>query len=404
MELRRVDSLPPYALGRLRELTLQLRRDGVDVVDLGFGNPDLPPPACALLRLAAAVDDPSNHRYSTSRGLPNLRAAIAERYRAYFNVDLDPEHEVVHTIGAKEGCAHLMWLLLEPGDVALVPTPAYPSHLQAPALAGASVETFPVDPATFIESAAGAYESAVLRHGVRPRVLLFSFPNNPTTATVDPKLMHRIVEFARERSLFLVHDFAYADLGFDGYRPPSLLEVEGARECSVELYTMTKSFSMAGWRSGFALGNAKVLAGFVRLKSWLDYGSFQPLQIAAITALRETPDYPDVLCEQYRARRDVLCAGLEGLGWSVEAPQATMFVWAEIPGPYRSLGSVAFSELLLMDAAVTTSPGVSFGPGGEGFMRFALVENEQRIRQALRGMADFFRMWPRVRQTAGQSS
>jgi alanine-synthesizing transaminase len=399
MELRRVDSLPPYALGRLRELTQQLRRDGVDVVDLGFGNPDLPPPPGALLRLAAAVDDPRNHRYSISRGLPNLRVAIAERYRTHYGVELDPEHEVVHTIGAKEGCAHLMWLLLEPGDIALVPTPAYPSHLQAPALAGAVVETFPVEPATFLDAAAGAYENAVLRHGVRPRVLLFSFPNNPTTAAVDLELMSRIVEFAREHSLFLVHDFAYADLGFDGYQPPSLLEVEGARDCSVELYTMTKSFSMAGWRSGFALGNTKVLGGFVRLKSWLDYGSFQPLQIAAITALRETPEYPDVLCELYRGRRDTLCDGLERLGWSVVAPKATMFVWAGIPEPYESLGSLAFSELLLMEGAVTTSPGVSFGPGGEGFVRLALVENEQRIRQALRGLTDFFLVWPGLRQT-----
>jgi alanine-synthesizing transaminase len=375
-----------------------MRRSGVDVVDLGFGNPDLPPPTRAMLRLAAAVDDPRNHRYSISRGLPNLRAAIAERYQACFGVDLDPEREVVHTIGAKEGCAHLMWLLLEAGDVALVPTPAYPSHLQAPALAGAAVETFPVDPTTFVEAAAGAYESALLRHGVRPRVLLLSFPNNPTTATVDLDFMHRIVEFARNRSLFLVHDFAYADLGFDGYRPPSLLQVEEARECSVELYTLTKSFSMAGWRSGFALGNADVLAGLTRLKSWLDYGSFQPLQIATITALRETPDYPDILREQYRARRDALCSGLERLGWGVARPRATMFVWAEIPKPYRSLGSLAFAELLLREAAVTTSPGVSFGPGGEGFVRFALVENEHRIRQALRNLASFLRAQPELLQ------
>jgi alanine-synthesizing transaminase len=398
VELRRVDSLPPYQLGRLRELTLRMRRSGVDVVDLGFGNPDLPPPTRAVLRLAAAVDDPRNHRYSISRGLPHLRAAIAERYQDRFGVELDPEREVVHTIGAKEGCAHLMWLLLQSGDAALVPTPAYPSHLQAPALAGAAVETFRVDPTTFIEAATEAYLTAVVRSGVKPRVLLFSFPNNPTAASVDLDFMRRIVEFARERSLFLVHDFAYADLGFDGYRPPSLLQVEGARECSVELYTMTKSFSMAGWRSGFALGDADVLAGLTRLKSWLDYGSFQPLQIAAITALREAADYPDVLCEQYSVRRDALCSGLERLGWRVATPLATMFVWAEIPKPYRSLGSLPFAELLLREAAVTTSPGISFGPGGEGFVRFALVENEQRIRQALRSLASFMRAQPELLQ------
>ena len=380
---RRLDGLPPYVFATIRELTLELRRAGEDVVDLGFGNPDLPSPDVAVAKLQEAAAKPHNHRYSASKGIPKLRGACADLYRRRFGVELDPETQVVATMGAKEGLVHLMWTLVEPGDAALVPAPSYPIHIHAPMLAGASVFQVAMAPdQDLFANLADAYARA----SPRPRVLLLSFPHNPTTATVELEFMERVVGFAREREILVVHDFAYADLAFDGHEPPSILQVPGATDVAVELYTLTKSFSMAGWRVGFLVGNAEVCSALARLKSWLDYGTFQPIQIAAITAMNEAPDTPVHVCEVYRSRRDALCDGLDRAGWSFPKPRGTMFAWAPVPEQFAAMGSLAFAEHLAREARVAVSPGSGFGPGGEGFVRFALVENEHRIRQAVRGI------------------
>ena len=384
MSFRRIDDLPPYVFAVIRELTLELRRAGEDVVDLGFGNPDLPSPAVAVEKLAEAARHPRNHRYSTSRGIPNLRAACSALYRRRFGVELDPERQVVATMGAKEGLVHLLWTLLAPGDAALVPSPSYPIHIHAPLLAGAAVTEVPMGPE---EDAFENLRAAFERSRPRPRVLVLSFPHNPTTATVDLDFMTRVVAFAHERELRVVHDFAYADLGYDGYVPPSILQVPGADEVAVELYSLTKGYSMAGWRVGFCAGNAEMVQALARLKGWLDYGMFQPIQIAATVALNEEPAFPEAVAEVYRGRRDVLCDGLARAGWEIARPRATMFAWAPIPASHRGLGSLRFAELLAREARVAVSPGVGFGASGEGHVRFALVENEQRIRQATRGIA-----------------
>jgi alanine-synthesizing transaminase len=383
VDFRRVDSLPPYVLAVIRELTLELRRAGDDVVDLGFGNPDLPSPELAVEKLAEAARNPRNHRYSASRGIPNLRLACANLYQRRFGVRLDPETQVLNTIGAKEGLSHLMWVLLEPGDSALVPSPSYPIHIHAPILAGALVTRVPMGPN---EDLVANLEEAWSRSQPRPRVLILSFPHNPTTTVVDFSFMAHVVAFARERGLLVVHDFAYADLAFDGHEPPSILQVPGAEEVGVELYTLTKSYSMAGWRVGFLVGNAEVVAALARLKSWLDYGTFQPIQIAAIVTMNELPDYPREVATVYQSRRDALCDGLDRIGWSFPKPRGTMFVWAPIPEPYQPLGSLAFAEKLAREAKVAVSPGIGFGPDGDGYVRFALVENEHRILQAVRGI------------------
>jgi len=382
-ELRRVGALPPYVFAAINDLKLELRRAGEDVVDLGFGNPDLPSPPIAVEKLREAAESPRNHRYSSSRGIPNLRRAICALYARRFGVELDPETQALTTIGAKEGLSHLMWVLVQPGDAAVVPGPSYPIHLFAPVFAGAVVEQVAMGPK---EDLFGNVVEAFERSRPRPRVLLLSFPHNPTTATVEADFMQRVVDFARERELVVVHDFAYADLAFDGHTPPSILQAEGAAEVAVELYTLTKSFSMAGWRVGFVVGNAEVVGALARLKSYLDYGTFQPIQIAAIVAMNEAPDFPREVCEVYRSRRDALCDGLARIGWPVARPQGTMFVWAPIPEPYRSLGSLDFAVKLAREARVAVSPGVGFGPGGDGHVRFALVENEQRIGQAVAGL------------------
>jgi alanine-synthesizing transaminase len=383
MELRRVGTLPPYVFAAINELKLELRRAGEDVIDLGFGNPDLPSPEPAVEKLREAVLNPRNHRYSSSRGIPNLRRAVCDLYRRRFGVELDPETQALTTIGAKEGLAHLMWVLVEPGDAAVVPCPSYPIHLFAPVFAGAVVEQVPMGPD---EDLFGNVVEAVERSRPRPRVLILSFPHNPTTATVETDFMQRIVDFAREQELLVVHDFAYADIAFDGHVPPSILQAEGASEVAVELYTLTKSFSMAGWRVGFVLGNAEVVQALARLKSYLDYGTFQPIQIASIVAMNEAPDFPQEVCEVYRSRRDALCDGLDRIGWPIARPRGTMFAWAPIPEPYRSLGSLEFAVKLAREARVAVSPGIGFGPGGDGHVRFALVENEQRIGQAVSGL------------------
>jgi alanine-synthesizing transaminase len=376
-ELRRVDALPPYAFAEVERLKLELRRAGEDVIDLGFGNPDVAPPEVAVEKLREAALLPRNHRYSSSRGLPNLRAAVAELYRDRHGVDLDPETEITMSLGAKEGLVHLLWVLLGPGDVALVPSPSYPIHLFAPGFAGAAVQRVPAD--DFVEGVHEAWEAAQ----PRPRVLICSFPHNPTTACVDREELQRLVDFARERELVLVHDFAYADLAFDGYEPPSVLACEGARDVAVELYSLTKGFSLAGWRIAFVSGRADVVGALARLKSYLDYGSFQPLQIAATVALREARDRPAEVAAIYQGRRDALCDGLARIGWAVPRPKATMFVWARIPTGEEAQ---PFALRLLREAHVAVSPGSGFGADGEGYVRFALVENEQRIAQAVRGI------------------
>jgi alanine-synthesizing transaminase len=383
MELRRVGGLPPYVFATINELKLELRRAGEDVVDLGFGNPDLPSPEPAVEKLREAVLNPRNHRYSASRGIPNLRRAICDLYARRFGVSLDPERQALTTIGAKEGLAHLMWVLVQPGDAAVVPSPSYPIHLFAPAFAGAVVEQVPMGPD---EDLFGNVVEACERSRPQPRALVLSFPHNPTTAVVEADFMQRVVDLARERELIVVHDFAYADIAFDGHVPPSILQAEGAAEVAVELYTLTKSFSMAGWRVGFVVGNAEVVEALARLKSYLDYGTFQPIQIAAIVAMNEVPEFPLEVCEVYRSRRDALCDGLARIGWPVPKPKGTMFVWARIPEPYRTLGSLEFAVKLAREARVAVSPGIGFGESGDGHVRFALVENEHRIGQAVAGL------------------
>jgi alanine-synthesizing transaminase len=383
VQFRRIDALPPYAFAEIDAIKVSLRRAGHDVIDLGFGNPDVPSPEVAVTKLAEAARNPRNHRYSATRGLPRLRRAITDLYQRRFGVELNPETEACVTIGAKEGFSHLMWVLLGPGDTALVPSPSYPIHIWGPILAGAGVHYVRLGPdQDFFSNLHAAWEQA----WPRPRVVVMSFPHNPTGTCVDLEFMTHMVGFARDHGILLVHDFAYADLGFDGYEPPSLLQVPGARDVGVEIYSMTKSFSMAGWRVGFLLGNEEVVGALARLKSYLDYGTFQPIQIASIVAMNEAPDYPRAVNAIYRARRDALIDGLGRLGWAIEPPRGTMFVWAPLPEPYAELGSLEFAKLLVQEAHVAVSPGVGFGPGGEGFVRFALVENEQRIGQAIRGI------------------
>lgn len=391
MEFRRVNGLPPYVFAQINGLKAEARTLGHDVIDFGFGNPDLPSPDVAVAKLAEAANNPRNHRYSASRGIPNLRLAMATRYKALFDVELDPDTEVVTTIGAKEGLTHLMWVLLGPGDSALVPSPSYPIHLAGPGFAGAKVITVPMlDPGAttndpgddFFAGLVEAWEHAE----VKPRVLICSFPHNPTSACVDLAFMTRLVDFALEHELIVCHDFAYADLGFDGYKPPSILQVPRARECCVELYTLTKSFSMAGWRVGFLVGNAEIVAALTKLKSYLDYGTFQPVQIAAIVAMNEATEYPEQLRVIYQSRRDTLIEGLNRIGWDVTAPRGSMFIWAPVPEAYREMGSLDFARFLIESADVATSPGVGFGDGGDGHVRFALIENELRTSQALRNL------------------
>ena len=394
MDFRRINARPPYVFAAINDLKAAARKEGRDVIDMGFGNPDLPSPDVAVEKLAEAVRNPKNHRYSASRGIPPLRLAISNLYERKFGVSIDPDTEVVATIGAKEGLSHLMWVLLGPDDSAIVPSPSYPIHIYAPLFAGAQVhQVRMIDPSlegqgapspgdAFFEGLLTAWDEA----WPKPRVIVASFPHNPTTACVDLAFMERLVAFALEHEVVVVHDFAYADIGFDGYQPPSILQVDGAKECAVELYTLTKSFSMAGWRSGFLVGNAEIVAALTKLKSYLDYGTFQPIQIASIVAMNEVPDYPKEICDIYQQRRNALCEGLTRIGWDVVPPQGTMFVWAPIPEAYKDMGSLELSKFLVREADVATSPGVGFGPGGDGHVRFALIENEQRIAQSIRNL------------------
>lgn len=379
MEFRRIGLLPPYAFAEVNRRKAEVRHSGVDVIDLGFGNPDLPSPDAAVETLIREASDPGNHRYSVSRGIQDLREALAGRYQRRFGVELDPETEVISTIGAKEGLSHLLWTLLQPGDAAIVPEPSYPIHIYAPIIAGAEVRKAPIDSEEYYFDVV----NRMFRNSwPRPRVIIVSFPHNPTAKTVDLGFFEHLVEFAAENEVVVVHDFAYADVAFGDYRPPSILEVPGAKDVAVELYSLTKGHSMAGWRVGFLAGNPEVVGALAKLKSYLDYGTFQPIQIAAAKALATGDEFVLEVNNVYRARRDVLVDGLEEQGWKVDRPEATMFVWAKIPGAYSEMDSLEFSIHLLERAGVAVSPGVGFGETGEGFVRFALVEDGDRIGQA----------------------
>jgi len=380
VEFRRITNLPPYVFTIIDSLKVERRRAGEDVIDLGFGNPDIPSPERAVEKLAEAAHNERNHRYSASKGIPKLRHAVSDLYLRNWGVELDPETEIINTIGAKEGFSHLMWALLGPGDACLVPAPSYPIHIFGPLFTGANVREVPLATGQdFFDTLVERFEYS----WPRPRVIVLSFPHNPTTTCVDLDFMQKIVDFAREREVVLVHDFAYADLGFDGYQPPSIMQAAGAKDVAAEFYSLTKSFSMAGWRVAFCVGNSEVIGALAKLKSYLDYGTFQPIQIAATVVMNEETTYPKEVNGIYASRRDTLVRGLNRLGWEVEPPKGTMFLWAPIPDPYREMGSVDFCTHLVNTTNVALSPGVGFGPGGEGFVRFALVENEHRIRQAI---------------------
>jgi alanine-synthesizing transaminase len=386
MEFRRIPGLPPYVFTIIDTLKVEARRAGRDVVDLGFGNPDLPSPQIAVEKLAEAAHNTRNHRYSASRGIPKLRQAVADHYLRRFGVTLDPDTQVISTIGAKEGFSHLMWVLLQPGDAALVPTPSYPIHIWGPYFAGADARQVPIgdgtDGAGYVDRVMEAWDLG----WPKPRVIVLSFPHNPTTTTVELPDLQRLVDWARERDVVLVHDLAYADMCFDGWTPPSIMQCAGATEVAVELYSMTKSYSMAGWRVAFLVGRQDVVGALAKLKSYLDYGTFQPIQIAATVTLNEATEYPAELSAVYESRRNALVDGLSRIGWDILRPRGTMFAWARIPEPYREMGSIEFAEMLVRDCDVAVSPGVGFGPGGDGHVRFALIENEQRIAQAVRGL------------------
>jgi alanine-synthesizing transaminase len=381
VDFRRIPGLPPYVFTIIDSLKIEARRAGRDVVDLGFGNPDIPSPEIAVGKLAEAAHNVRNHRYSASRGIPKLRQAAADLYRRRFDVVLDPESEVISTIGAKEGFSHLMWVLLQAGDAALVPSPSYPIHIWGPYFAGADARQVAIGTGEdYIANVMNAYDMG----WPRPRVVVLSFPHNPTTATAELGELQRLVDWARERDVILVHDFAYAETAFDGWLPPSILQCEGAMDVAVELYSMTKSFSMAGWRVAFLAGNREVVGALAKLKSYLDYGTFQPVQIAATVTLNEAVDYPREVNAIYESRRNALCDGLDRIGWEIPRPRGTMFAWAPIPEPYAELGSIEFAKLIINECDVAVSPGVGFGPAGDDFVRFALIENEQRIGQAVR--------------------
>ena len=393
MDFRRITNLPPYVFAIINGLKIEARRAGADVIDLGFGNPDIPSPQIAVDKLAESAQIARNHRYSMSKGLPKLREAVSALYQRNWGIELDPETEITNTIGSKEGFSHLMWVLLDRGDAAIVPSPSYPIHIYGPLFAGADLRQVPMrglsDARTrddFTGDFMSSLETAYDVGWPKPRVLVMSFPHNPTGACVDLDFMQQVVDFCLERNMIIVHDFAYADVGFDGYKPPSILQAKNARECAVEFYSMTKSFSMAGWRCAFMVGNAEIVAALVKLKSYLDYGTFQPVQIAATVTMNEASEYPQEVCSIYESRRDALLDGLAKIGWDIPKPKGTMFVWAPIPEAYKDLNSVEFCSLMVRDCDVALSPGSGFGPGGEGFVRFALIENEKRIAQGIRNL------------------
>ena len=387
-EFYRIQKLPPYVFAVINELKAKARAAKMDVVDLGMGNPDGETPKIVVDKLIEAARNPKNHRYSMSRGIPHLREEIARHYKRKYDVDLDSEKEAIVTMGAKDALAHLMFATIGPGDIVVSPNPAYPIHQYGVIMSEGHAHMLPMPNA---ETFLGRLEELYHESPRAPKMLLISFPHNPTTTCVDLEFMTKIVELARKHGTLIVHDFAYADLGFDGYVPPSILQVPGAKEVAVEIFSMSKSYNMAGWRVGYCLGNARMIAALARIKSYLDYGMFQPIQIASIIALRECDEETKKIREVYQHRVDVLVDGLNRAGWPVEKPKGSMFVWAPIPERFRSMGSLDFSKLMMEKALVAVSPGIGFGPMGEGFVRFGLVENEHRIRQATRSIGHFLR-------------
>jgi alanine-synthesizing transaminase len=387
-EFYRIQKLPPYVFAVINEMRAKARAAGSDAIDLGMGNPDGATPRAIVNKLIEAARNPRNHRYSQSRGIPRLREEITRRYKTNYDVDLDPDTEAIVTIGAKDGLAHLLFAVVGPGDVVVSPNPAYPIHQYGVLMAEGCACMLPMpDAATFLDRLHHLYRTA----DRKPKLLLISFPHNPTTTCVDLDFFAEIVRLAHQYGTLVVHDFAYADLGFDGYKPPSILQIPGAKDVAVEIFSLSKSYNMAGWRVGFCLGNRKMIAALARIKSYLDYGVFQPVQIASIIALRECEEDTKKICAVYQKRRDVLVTGLKRALWPVEKPRGSMFVWAPIPERYREIGSLEFCKLLLEKALVAVSPGIGFGPMGEGHVRFALVENDQRIRQATRAIGQFLK-------------
>lgn len=382
----RIQKLPPYVFAVINEMKAKARAAQIDVVDMGMGNPDGPTPRAVVSKLVEAARNPRNHRYSLSKGIPNLRAEIVKRYHSNYGVDLDPESEAIVTIGAKDALAHLLFAVIGPGDVVVSPNPCYPIHQYGVIMAEGQACTLPMpDPATFLNRLEDIYQKSARK----PNMILISFPHNPTTQCVDLDFFKEIVRLAAHHGTIVVHDFAYADICFDGYKAPSLLQVEGAKEIGVEIFSLSKSYNMAGWRVGFCLGNRKLIAALARIKSYLDYGVFQPIQIASIIALRECEEDTRKICTTYQKRRDVLVQGLNRAGWPVEKPRGSMFVWAPIPEPFRALGSLEFAKLLMEKAMVAVSPGIGFGPLGEGHVRFGLIENPHRTRQATTNIRHF---------------
>ncbi|MEE9137255.1 MAG: alanine transaminase [candidate division NC10 bacterium] len=382
-EFGRMKRLPPYIFSIVNELKAKARAQGEDIIDFGMGNPDQPTPQHIVDKLCEAARNPKNHRYSVSRGITKLRGAIADWYRRRYGVEIDPETEAIVTIGAKEGISHLALAIVERGDVALVPSPTYPIHAYSIIIAAGDVRNVPLGPGIdFFEKLQEAYKSC----WPPPKLLILSFPHNPTTQVVDLQFFHRVVEFAKAHRLIIIHDLAYADLTFDGYQAPSFLQVPGARDVGVEFFSLSKSYNMPGWRVGFAVGNRQIIAALAQIKSYLDYGHFQPVQIASIIALNGPQDCVREIVATYKARRDVLVDGLNRLGWPCDKPLGTMFVWAKIPEAYRPMGSLEFSKFLLDKAKVAVSPGIGFGDLGDEYVRFALVENQHRTRQALQGI------------------
>jgi alanine-synthesizing transaminase len=382
-EFRRMNRLPPYVFRVVDTLKMDLRRKGDDIIDMGMGNPDIPTPKHIVDKLVEAAKKGRNHRYSASAGITKLRGAIAKWYEKRFKVEVDPDTEAIATIGAKEGLSHLVLATISPGDVVFAPNPTYPIHPYSVIIAGGDLRSIPIGPdRDFFEDLL----TATKQTWPNPKMLIISYPHNPTTAVVDRQFFEKLVEFCREHEIMVIHDFAYADLVFDGYKPPSFLQIPGAKEIGVEMFSLSKSYSMPGWRVGFCVGNPTLVGALRRLKSYLDYGIFQPIQIASIIALNGPYDCVKEIVESYRKRRDTLVDGLNRIGWSLEKPKATMFVWAKIPDPYLKMGSVEFSKMLIKKAKVAVSPGIGFGEYGDEYVRFALVENPHRIRQAIKGI------------------
>ncbi len=382
-EFRRINRLPPYVLATVDALKRELRQKGEDIIDMGMGNPDIPTPKHIVKKLIEASKNGRNHRYSASAGIPKLRLAISDWYKRRFNVDIDPDQEAIATMGVKEGVSHLILATIGAGDVVFVPNPTYAIHPFSVIIAGGDIRSIPIGPdRDFIDDLITASKQTL----PNPKMLIISYPHNPTTTVVDLKFFEKIVRFCRERNIMVVHDFAYADIVFDGYEPPSFLQVPGAKKIGVEFYSLSKSYSMPGWRVGFCVGNKDMIAALKRIKSYLDYGMFQPIQIASIIALNGPYDCVQEIAETYRQRRDALVDGLDRIGWHIEKPKATMFVWARIPEQYRKMGSVEFAKMLIKTAKVAVSPGMGFGEYGDEYVRFALVENTHRTRQAIRGI------------------